>query len=321
MFLGITFAFAGVQKLFDPGFLHAGSADFVGTQLHGFAQGSPLAPLLDAMAEVPVASGLAVALTEIGVGLGTLLGVAELTSAVVGLGISIALWLSATWHVHPYFLGSDSVYALAWLVLIVGLFETERARTGVVVTPADRLEEVGRREFLRGGLLAGATLVVAALARSFAPPAGTGSLASTGADGGSGGTAAPPRDTPAAGGAASGGASGAAGSGGGAGAGGAVIGNLADLPVGQAVGFTAPGVGSAALVRLANDRVVAYSRTCTHAGCPVGYDPSRELLVCPCHGATFDPAQGGAAVAGPTSTPLRSIPVSVDPATGNVVLG
>jgi thiosulfate dehydrogenase [quinone] large subunit len=100
-----------------------------------------------------------------------------------------------------------------------------------------------------------------------------------------------------------------------------VIGNLAQLPVGQAVAFTAPGVGAAALVRLANDRVVAYSRTCTHAGCPVGYDPSRELLVCPCHGATFDPARDGAAIAGPTSTPLRSIAVSIDPATGNVVLG
>src|SRR6188472_2446970 len=40
LFLGITFVYAGVQKLSDPGFLHAGAPTYIGTQLHGFASGT-----------------------------------------------------------------------------------------------------------------------------------------------------------------------------------------------------------------------------------------------------------------------------------------
>jgi thiosulfate dehydrogenase [quinone] large subunit len=91
--------------------------------------------------------------------------------------------------------------------------------------------------------------------------------------------------------------------------------------VGQALGFTAPGVGPAAVVRLANGSVVAYSRVCTHAGCLVGYSQSSQLFVCPCHGAEFDPAQHADPTPGsPTSTPLEMIRVVVDKATGDVIL-
>ena len=87
------------------------------------------------------------------------------------------------------------------------------------------------------------------------------------------------------------------------------------------MGFTAPGVGAAALVRLANGTVVAYSRVCTHAGCLVGYDTSARLFVCPCHGAEFDPARQAEPVPGsPTSTPLQMIRVVLDQATGDVIL-
>jgi thiosulfate dehydrogenase [quinone] large subunit len=87
------------------------------------------------------------------------------------------------------------------------------------------------------------------------------------------------------------------------------------------VGFEAPGVGPAALVRLANGSVVAYSRVCTHAGCLVGYDAQEQLLVCPCHGAAFDPSQHAQPMPGsPTSTPLQMIRVIVDRSTGDVLL-
>jgi thiosulfate dehydrogenase [quinone] large subunit len=88
----------------------------------------------------------------------------------------------------------------------------------------------------------------------------------------------------------------------------------------MAVAFTAAGGVPAALVRLANDRVVAYSRVCTHAGCSVGYDQSARILVCPCHGAEFDPAHGGEPIAGPTNTPLQSIEVVLDQASGKIIL-
>ena len=41
LFLGVTFVYAGWQKLSDPGFLTPGSATYIGTQLHAFASGTP----------------------------------------------------------------------------------------------------------------------------------------------------------------------------------------------------------------------------------------------------------------------------------------
>jgi thiosulfate dehydrogenase [quinone] large subunit len=101
---------------------------------------------------------------------------------------------------------------------------------------------------------------------------------------------------------------------------GRTITTLDQLPIGEAIGFTAPAVGAAVLVRLGADEVVAYSRTCTHAGCLVGYDSSNRVLVCPCHGAEFDPAHGAEAIAGPTSTALPAVDVVVDPNTRSIIL-
>lgn len=307
-FLGVTFLFAGVQKLFDPNFLHAGSATFVGNQLHGFAQGTPAGPLLSFLDKAPVLAGIGIALLEIAIGLGTLLGVALLAATVGGAAISLTLWLSATWHVHPYFLGSDSVYTVAWLALFAGVWQTERARVGFVPGPIEVIDRMDRRQFLRGGVVAGLTLAVAALAKAFAVPlAPTGTGAGTRARGGTAGSTGPTGAT-------------GSGSAGQPSVGGSTITTLDRLPVGKAIGFTAPGVGAAVLLRLANDRVVAYSRTCTHAGCLVGYDPNSRILFCPCHGAEFDPARSAAPIAGPAPTALQTIRVEVDPQSGAVFL-
>ena len=65
--------------------------------------------------------------------------------------------------------------------------------------------------------------------------------------------------------------------------------------------------------------VYAMSAVCTHAGCLVGYDQQARLLVCPCHGAEFDPAHGAAPITGPAPTALPRIPVAIDRQTGKVV--
>ena len=67
-----------------------------------------------------------------------------LAASLVGFGINAILWLSATWHTHPYFLGSDSIYAIAWLALVAGIVEAEHARRGRVAGPnrANRRERV-----------------------------------------------------------------------------------------------------------------------------------------------------------------------------------
>jgi Rieske Fe-S protein len=65
------------------------------------------------------------------------------------------------------------------------------------------------------------------------------------------------------------------------------------------------------LVRLPNSTFVAYERACTHVGILVNYDPATKMLVCPAHGAVFDPAKDGAVVQGPAQLPLPKIGIQV----------
>jgi ubiquinol-cytochrome c reductase iron-sulfur subunit len=61
------------------------------------------------------------------------------------------------------------------------------------------------------------------------------------------------------------------------------------------------------------DGVVAYSKVCTHAGCPVGlYRADAHLLLCPCHQSTFDVLHGAKPVFGPAARPLPQLPLDVD---------
>ncbi|HEX2025505.1 MAG TPA: Rieske (2Fe-2S) protein [Actinomycetota bacterium] len=57
---------------------------------------------------------------------------------------------------------------------------------------------------------------------------------------------------------------------------------------------------------------VAYSKVCTHAGCPVGlYDREEQHLVCPCHQSTFDVLRGAEPVSGPAVRPLPQLPLEL----------
>lgn len=300
-FLGMTFLYAGIQKLSDPNFLHAGSRDFIGTQLQGFARGSPIGGILRGLGQMPVATGIGIALAELAIGIGTLLGIAPLLFALGGFLVNLALTLSASWHVHPYFLGSDSIYAVAWVAYFLGVTETARRarRADPGRRPIPRSgEQIGRREMLRGSLLAGVTVFVAGVSAALAGSPTRTKIPTHAAGSASGGSSAGANST----------------------ASGTPIATLSQVPVGDAIGFNAPGVGPAALVRLGQDSVVAYSRVCTHAGCLVGYDPSSRLLVCPCHGAEFDPARQGEVVAGPAPSSLAPVHVIVDRSTGQVIL-
>jgi ubiquinol-cytochrome c reductase iron-sulfur subunit len=60
---------------------------------------------------------------------------------------------------------------------------------------------------------------------------------------------------------------------------------------------------------------VAYSKICTHAGCPVGlYRHATEQLLCPCHQSVFDVLEGAKPVAGPAPRPLAQLPIAFDTA-------
>jgi ubiquinol-cytochrome c reductase iron-sulfur subunit len=58
---------------------------------------------------------------------------------------------------------------------------------------------------------------------------------------------------------------------------------------------------------------VAYSKICTHAGCPVGlYRAESQSLICPCHQSQFDVSNGAKPFFGPAARPLPQLPLGVD---------
>jgi ubiquinol-cytochrome c reductase iron-sulfur subunit len=70
------------------------------------------------------------------------------------------------------------------------------------------------------------------------------------------------------------------------------------------------------------DGVVAYSKICTHAGCPVGlYRAEAHELLCPCHQSTFDVLRGAVPVFGPAARALPPLPLDVDDEGFLVALG
>lgn len=60
--------------------------------------------------------------------------------------------------------------------------------------------------------------------------------------------------------------------------------------------------------------LVAYSKICSHAGCPVGlYQAATHQLLCPCHQSTFDVLHHAEPTIGPAAAPLPQLPLAIDP--------
>ena len=105
-----------------------------------------------------------------------------------------------------------------------------------------------------------------------------------------------------------------------------------DVPLGGLVtvfpeGHAGSADGQAVLVRVeeglnvpkpgredwAPDGLIAYSKVCTHAGCPVGlYEAESHQLLCPCHQSTFDVLHGARPVFGPAAVALPQLPLVLD---------
>ncbi len=59
--------------------------------------------------------------------------------------------------------------------------------------------------------------------------------------------------------------------------------------------------------------IVAYSKICTHLGCPVAlYEQRTHHLLCPCHQSTFDLTQNCKVIFGPARRPLPQLAITVD---------
>jgi thiosulfate dehydrogenase (quinone) large subunit len=310
LFLGATFLYAGIQKLTDSGFLNSGGSTYIGKQLSGYGLRSPIGGLLGWLGQnLAVEVGVLIILVELAIGAGVLLGIWTRGLAVIGALLSVLLFLSATWDVQPYFLGSDSIYAVAWITLaLIGdrgvwvpgqrLLRPAEDRRAPMVDPA-------RREFLLrlGAAGVGAIWLLALLPRSRAatallpasptttpttpqPSLTPGAATPTGSPGAATPTAAAPAGTR--------------------------IGTLTAAQSAGSLTYQDPISGDpAVVVSLGGQSVVAYDAVCTHAGCTVQYDPTQRLLICPCHGAAFDPAHSAQVVTGPAPTPLPGLRVTV----------
>lgn len=61
------------------------------------------------------------------------------------------------------------------------------------------------------------------------------------------------------------------------------------------------------------DGNVAYSKICTHVGCPVSlYRETSHELLCPCHQSTFEVLNHGKPVFGPAARSLPQLPLELD---------
>jgi cytochrome b6-f complex iron-sulfur subunit len=77
-------------------------------------------------------------------------------------------------------------------------------------------------------------------------------------------------------------------------------------------------MGTPAIVIHTKDKgYIALSRVCTHLGCLVNYDKTKQIFICPCHAGTFD--LEGNVISGPPPQPLPKFAVKV--ADGNIVIG
>jgi thiosulfate dehydrogenase [quinone] large subunit len=124
--LSITWIYAGWDKATDPGFLTKGATGFIGDQLTGYSTNSPISWLFNSLTEHATAVGLVVIFSEFAIGIATLLWIAPTSAAFGGFLMSIVLWLASTFYISPYFLGSDTAYAVLWLVYFLTLIGNRR---------------------------------------------------------------------------------------------------------------------------------------------------------------------------------------------------
>nr|WP_309058795.1 DoxX family protein [Streptomyces sp.] len=119
IFLGITFIYAGLDKLTDSAFMKEAGGGSIGDMMRGVRDSSAVPALVDMALESPVAFGYAIALGELAVGIGALLGLLTRLVALGGALISLSLWLTVSWAADPYYYGNDLPYLMAWTPLVL----------------------------------------------------------------------------------------------------------------------------------------------------------------------------------------------------------
>ena len=115
----MTFCFAGLQKLANPNFFNANSPSSIQAQLIASIRISPLHDLLGHLLRFAVPIGIVIAVAELAVGLGALLGLWTRIAAAGGMLLAFMLFLTVSFHSSPYYTGADIVFVFAWIPLIL----------------------------------------------------------------------------------------------------------------------------------------------------------------------------------------------------------
>ncbi|TKT02338.1 DoxX family protein [Streptomyces lasalocidi] len=119
VFLGVTFIYAGLDKLTSSSFMKDSGAGSIGETMRAVRDSSAIPALVDFALKNPPVFGYAMALGELAVGIGTLLGLFSRLAALGGALISLSLWLTVSWASDPYYYGNDLAYLMAWLPLVL----------------------------------------------------------------------------------------------------------------------------------------------------------------------------------------------------------
>lgn len=119
VFLGVTFVYAGLDKLTDSSFMKAAGSGSLGDTMRAVRDSAAIPALVDLALKNPVGFGYAIALGELAVGIGVLVGLFGRLAALGGALISLSLWLTVSWATTPYYYGNDLAYLMAWLPLVL----------------------------------------------------------------------------------------------------------------------------------------------------------------------------------------------------------
>ncbi|MFJ4365959.1 DoxX family protein [Streptomyces chartreusis] len=119
VFLGVTFIYAGLDKLTDSAFMKDSGAGSIGDMMRAVRDSSAIPAMVDMALDNPVGFGYAIAFGELAVGIGTLIGLFARLAALGGALISLSLWLTVSWASDPYYYGNDLAYLMAWLPLVL----------------------------------------------------------------------------------------------------------------------------------------------------------------------------------------------------------